>query len=302
MDQFEKVEKIAQKANVSFEEAKAALEANHWDMLDAMIALENKNKNSSGNSAAGSAKSFSTGFEDQPGYKKVDTEEAKTYRKNREDLGDKIRKLARKSHINHFVIKRKGNSLVDLPIWAAILIICCFWKLSIALFIIGLFCGCSYSFEGPDRMNGANKAMNGLEKTADEVKESFTSAYKEAKSDIEKSNEEAARKAAEAAQKFELQEQAKKKAAEEAARKAAEEETKRAAEEAKEKARKAEEEARAAMEEFAQSAAEFEKQDFSKIENTVNTSNNEVVNLDEIKNVFSDNSVTTEDGSITLEL
>ena len=36
MESFEKVEKLRQRANVSYEEAKAALEASGWDLLDAM--------------------------------------------------------------------------------------------------------------------------------------------------------------------------------------------------------------------------------------------------------------------------
>ena len=44
MDNFEKVEKLREKANVSFEEAKAALEESNWDLLDAMIVLEKQGK------------------------------------------------------------------------------------------------------------------------------------------------------------------------------------------------------------------------------------------------------------------
>ena len=44
MDNFEKVEKLVQKANVSYEDAKQALEEANGDMLDAMIALEKQGK------------------------------------------------------------------------------------------------------------------------------------------------------------------------------------------------------------------------------------------------------------------
>ena len=39
MDHFEMVEKLRAKANVSYEEAKAALEASDWDILDALVLL-----------------------------------------------------------------------------------------------------------------------------------------------------------------------------------------------------------------------------------------------------------------------
>ena len=40
MDHLEMVEKLAQKAGVSYEDAKMALEACNWDMLDALVYLE----------------------------------------------------------------------------------------------------------------------------------------------------------------------------------------------------------------------------------------------------------------------
>ena len=44
MEQFEKVEKLRVRAGISYEEAKEALEANDWDLLDAMIWLEKQGK------------------------------------------------------------------------------------------------------------------------------------------------------------------------------------------------------------------------------------------------------------------
>ena len=44
MDHFEMVEKLRTKADVTYEEAKAALELCDWDLLDAMVMLENKGK------------------------------------------------------------------------------------------------------------------------------------------------------------------------------------------------------------------------------------------------------------------
>ena len=46
MDQLEKVDKLRERANVSYEEAKEALEASNWDLLDAMVYLEKHGKQS----------------------------------------------------------------------------------------------------------------------------------------------------------------------------------------------------------------------------------------------------------------
>ena len=44
MEHLEKVEKLKEKANVSYEEAKAALESCDWDILDALVKLESEGK------------------------------------------------------------------------------------------------------------------------------------------------------------------------------------------------------------------------------------------------------------------
>ena len=44
MEQLEKVEKLRERADVSYEEAKEALEACDWDLLDAMVWLEKRGK------------------------------------------------------------------------------------------------------------------------------------------------------------------------------------------------------------------------------------------------------------------
>ncbi|MGM9974626.1 MAG: ubiquitin, partial [Clostridiaceae bacterium] len=40
MDKINLVDKLRTKANISYEEAKVALENNNWDILDAMVYLE----------------------------------------------------------------------------------------------------------------------------------------------------------------------------------------------------------------------------------------------------------------------
>ena len=44
MDNYQKVEQIVNKAGCSYEDARAALEACGWDMLDAVISLEREGK------------------------------------------------------------------------------------------------------------------------------------------------------------------------------------------------------------------------------------------------------------------
>ena len=52
MDHYEMVENLRTKANVTYEEAKAALEASDWDILDALVLLENEGKVNNGETKA----------------------------------------------------------------------------------------------------------------------------------------------------------------------------------------------------------------------------------------------------------
>ena len=66
MEQLEKVEKLRERANVSYEDAKMALEKSNGDLLDAMVLLEQLGKVEAPNNT-----SYSTSYEEQPQYLSV---------------------------------------------------------------------------------------------------------------------------------------------------------------------------------------------------------------------------------------
>ena len=100
MDHYEMVETLRAKANVTYEEAKAALEASDWDMLDALVLLESEGK-------VNGAPEFTT---------KEKTDEARQTIRNGKGslskLGAWIRKMITLGNQNQFVISRKGSELV----------------------------------------------------------------------------------------------------------------------------------------------------------------------------------------------
>ena len=61
MERLEKVERLREKANVSYEEARAALEASNDDLLDAMVLLERQGKVKTPQQGG----TFSTSYEEQ---------------------------------------------------------------------------------------------------------------------------------------------------------------------------------------------------------------------------------------------
>lgn len=265
MEQYEKVEKIAQKTGISFEEAKTVLEANNWDLLDAMLAVERQGK------AGNAQQTYSTEYESQPGYKKVEINEdtSKARRKSDTSLWEKIKQLLKKSHINHFTLSKGNREIVSVPIWLAVLVTLWMWKTVFLITIIALIAGCHISFEGPDEGN-----LSGVKDVSEEVSRSVSTVAREIKESFKQGYNKEMNKSEQHAETVSSQ----------------------SSDEKDEKS-----------EVKVMSGSEFEAQDFrgftQGFDSQNGTSNSEMdAQLQqECRNCF-DNSVTTEDGKITLEL
>ena len=66
MSELEKVERLREHANVTFEEAKMVLEKNQWDLLEAMVDLERQGKVKQPN-----ATSYTTQYEEPEKIEKI---------------------------------------------------------------------------------------------------------------------------------------------------------------------------------------------------------------------------------------
>jgi hypothetical protein len=180
MTTLEQVEKLCAMANISYEEAKAALDAANGDLLDAIIILEKQGKV---HAPSGSGYYSSE--------KKVDANVAPY----KEDYWDKHNhnshkenpflsflkkawqlclKILRKGNINSFEVIKGGEIKASFPLTIlAILLIFAFW-VTIPLIIIGLFFGLRYRFKGPDLSDTTiNDAMNGAAEAAENLKKSM---------------------------------------------------------------------------------------------------------------------------------
>ena len=166
MDTFEKVEKLREKANVTFEEAKAALEEANGDLLDAMILLERQGK------AESRRESFST-KDAGTDLLVVDQPEQKKERKRGNAFTDKVKALWHKSCENFFVVEREEEVLVNVPICVFILILLFTWHISLVVMVVALFLGCRYSFRGAAEMKAANDVCEKVHEAADKVKEEY---------------------------------------------------------------------------------------------------------------------------------
>lgn len=178
MENFEKVEMLTKKANVSFEDAKEAMEACNYDMLDAMIYLEKNGKVGSGKTA-----SYTTTSE-------ADTsEEFEQAQKSYEDscqrtsvgevfhkIGNGISVLFQKALDIDFCVARYEKDILKVPFLALLLaILLLFWPVAIAL-VVGLFCHCKYYFVGSEKVTESlNMICDKAAETCEEIKSEFAS-------------------------------------------------------------------------------------------------------------------------------
>lgn len=171
MEQLEKVEKLRERANVSYEDAKMALEKSNGDLLDAMVLLEQLGKVEAPNNT-----SYSTSYEEQPQYlsvpdtiKSQDTSSHDGFAK----LKRLIKKLWKKSKENYFCVTRKNEEIVKMPVWGFLIILLCVWEIALVAMVVALFFGCRYSFCGKDDLSGINDVMDKAGDFADKVKQEY---------------------------------------------------------------------------------------------------------------------------------
>ncbi|MBQ8306535.1 MAG: hypothetical protein IJX90_10015 [Blautia sp.] len=172
MDNFEKVEKLRERANVSYEEAKGALEQSGWDLLDAMVLLEKQGK------TAGPQKtSYSTDYDQQEDYAPVEKtvyNEEKEKGRARRSFRALVRDFIRICRDNAFVVTRKEREVFRVPVSILVLVVLFIWKLALPVLLVGLFLGFKYSFEGKDDLTKANELINSAENVANYVKNEFS--------------------------------------------------------------------------------------------------------------------------------
>ena len=159
MDEFDKVEKLKQRANVSYEAARDALRACDGDLLDAMVYLEKQGKVAPPEQAT-----FSTDAADKTSYENV-PKVVEDHRQTEDpsfgdQLGTVLKVAFRKSIENYLVVSHRGKEVFRLPILIFILILLFGNILLLLAMGIALFFDVRYSFDGKDNMSAINSMMD----------------------------------------------------------------------------------------------------------------------------------------------
>lgn len=175
MATLEQVEKLRERANVSYDEAKVALDATGGDLLEALIYLEKqgKVKPPEGN-----------GYSRSDGGTEAPKTERKSYGQPRGDGGESFTallarfgrfclRILHKGNVNTFDVMKGDECKASVPVTVlVVLLIAAFWVV-LPLIVIGLFFGLHYRFQGPDLGRGeVNRAMDSAADAAEDFKRS----------------------------------------------------------------------------------------------------------------------------------
>ena len=164
---IEQVETLRAKANVSYDEAKAALEAVNGDLLDAVILLERQGK-------IPQSGGFYSG-EKTPEAAPTQTNE-RTNRRTRETFGGLLSRLGRafsrlvhKGNTNSFEILRHDETKAEFPVTVLALLAIIAFPATVFFLILGMFLGFRYRFNGPDL--GKSTVNDPIDQVADAAEE-----------------------------------------------------------------------------------------------------------------------------------
>lgn len=176
---LEQVEKLREYANITYDEAKEALENAGGDILQAIIDLERQGKI---NTPQGGGKYTSGGNEitaiPQQEETKKEKAQSKNYNGEKSAFSRNMSKffgwmgdILHKGNVNALVVEKNGASIMRMPITVlVILLIVAFWFV-VPIMIVGLFFDFRYYFNGPDiKSTKVNDAMDSVANAAGEIK------------------------------------------------------------------------------------------------------------------------------------
>ena len=171
MEHFEMAELLSKKAGVSLEDARRTLEENDWDILDAMVALERRNRTEQEPVTVDRPAGEELAQEPQP--VKSAPKRDPVFTNGFAQIWHYVKRLARLSVETSFDIIRKDKTILSVPVLVlVILAVSCFW-VTVPALILAMFVGCRYQFRGKRGAEVANRAMDKLGDVVENIKDSL---------------------------------------------------------------------------------------------------------------------------------
>ncbi len=159
---LEQVERLREKANISYARAKQALEYSGGNLLDALIYLEEQ-----GDIPRPEGAYYSTRGQTPPEPRTESEQASGLSPEEKKEVGNFLQRLRYLMLDNELEIWRKERPVTALPVLILILLVVVAWYVTVPLLVLGLFLGFRYRFSGPDlERESINRVMDSVADTA----------------------------------------------------------------------------------------------------------------------------------------
>jgi len=183
MEQKELIAKIIEKTGASEVEAWAALEKSGGDILDAVLILERKVKETQSNTATDvevTAKDTTTNESEETVERlegdvvNQDGTRAGNTSEQAARFGDSLKRLATALAKQTFTAERKGEEIISIPVLVLLILLIPAFGIIVPLLIVGLFLGCHYRVTGAKAMTfDVNEMSRKASEYAEDIKNEF---------------------------------------------------------------------------------------------------------------------------------
>jgi len=181
MEKVKLVDTLREKTNISYEEAKSALENNNWDILDAMLYLEEHGRVKKPTVSIFYTNEYKESYTNQKEVVTIKEEKKNNNSKSRNNFDGIFEAICKAIDTcnNIFVeIRRRGRVLLKLPFTVLILLLFFAFWIIIPLMIVGLFFDIEFLVLAKSvNTDKVNKVFSEISKNAQNIKEKFKKGF-----------------------------------------------------------------------------------------------------------------------------
>jgi len=181
MEKITLVDTLRDKTNISYEEAKSALENSNWDILDAMLYLEEHGRVKKPSVSIFYTNEYKESYTNQKEVVNLKEDRDNNNSKGRNNFDGIFEAICKAIDTcnNIFVeIRRRGRVLLKLPLTVLILLLFFAFWIIIPLMIVGLFFDIEFLVLAKNvNTDKVNKVFSEISKNAQNIKEKFKKGF-----------------------------------------------------------------------------------------------------------------------------
>ncbi len=181
MEKITLVDTLRDKTNISYGEAKSALENSNWDILDAMLYLEEHGRVKKPSVSIFYTNDYKESYTNQKEVVNIKEDKDNRNSKSRNNFGGIFEAICKAIDTcnNIFVeIRRRGRVLLKLPLTVLILLLFFAFWIIIPLMIVGLFFDIEFLVLARSvNTDKVNKVFNEISKNVQNIKEKFKKGF-----------------------------------------------------------------------------------------------------------------------------